>query len=271
MNSSDSTSLPGSTANGTSNETNGTNGTSRSNGTNGTNGVNGTNGTNGSNGVKKTKICVYCGSSPGHHPAHMEAARELARAMARNNIGLVYGGGTIGLMGEVAKTLVSLSGPEAVHGIIPEALIKHERDPTYTSTWGSEEGGLAIPEEKTYGMTTVVKDMHTRKQMMAQEVIAGGPGSGFIALPGGYGTMEELLETCTWNQLGIHDKGVCVLNVNGFYDGLIQWIAKSQEEGFIRKGQTEILVSADNAEDAIKALRDYRVSESVLKLSWGSQ
>ncbi|GKT40751.1 bifunctional cytokinin biosynthesis protein [Colletotrichum spaethianum] len=89
-----------------------------------TNGI--TNGTQ-----KRTKICVYCGASPGFKPQHMEAARELARIMAENNIDLVYGGGTVGLMGEVAKSLVALAGPDSVHGIIPEALVKYERDGTY--------------------------------------------------------------------------------------------------------------------------------------------
>ncbi|KAK3326260.1 hypothetical protein B0H66DRAFT_153104 [Apodospora peruviana] len=221
-----------------------------------------------SNAPKRTKICVYCGSSPGFAPEHMEAARSLARAMAAANIALVYGGGTVGLMGEVAKTLVSLSGPDSVHGIIPEALVRYERDRTYIST---DDGNLAVPEEEVFGRTTIVKDMHTRKQMMAQEVLAGGPGSGFIALSGGYGTIEELFETATWNQLGIHTKGICVLNVNGFYDGILSWIKKSIAEGFIREGNGSILVEANTAEDAIKALKEYKVSESVLKLSWGNQ
>ncbi|KXH60266.1 decarboxylase family protein [Colletotrichum salicis] len=142
-------------------------------------------------------ICVYCGSSTGNDPAHLQAARDLARLMAARGIKLVYGGGTVGLMGKVAKTLVSLSGPDSVHGIIPEAL------------------------EATYGRTTIVKDMHTRKRMMAEEVMAGGPGSGFIALAGGYGTIEEILEVATWVQLGIHQRGVCLLNINGFWDGVL--------------------------------------------------
>jgi uncharacterized protein (TIGR00730 family) len=191
-------------------------------------------------------------------------------------------------MGEVAKTLVSLSGPDAVHGIIPEALVRYERDPHYTSTHvvanggdgvasddnGSTESGgkqLSVPEEKIFGRTTVVKDMHTRKQMMAQEVLAGGPGSGFIALSGGYGTVEELFETATWNQLGIHSKGIVVLNINGFYDGILDWIKKSVAEGFIKSGNEDILVEATNAEDAIRALKEYRVSSAVLKLQWGNQ
>src|SRR5512140_293261 len=180
-------------------------------------------------------------------------------------------------MGEIAKTLVSLAGPDAVHGIIPEALVRYERDPArYTSTSSStsqETTGhqLPIPEEKIWGRTTVVRDMHTRKQMMAQEVMAGGPGSGFIALSGGYGTVEELFETATWNQLGIHSKGVCILNINGFYDGILAWIRKSVDEGFIHGGNARILVEATTAEDAVRALAEYRVSESVMKLSWGNE
>ncbi len=225
------------------------------------------------NAPRRTKICVYCGSSPGTDPAHMEAARALANAMADRNIALVYGGGTVGLMGEVARTLVARSGPYAVHGVIPEALVKYERDMTYTSTLGDGDAAkpLPIPEEQVFGRTTVVKDMHTRKAMMAQEVIQGGPGSGFIALSGGYGTMEELLETATWNQLGIHDKGVCVLNVNGYYDGLLHWIKKSASEGFIKGTNTDIIVEAKTSEGAIEALKAYKVSSSALKLSWGNE
>ncbi|AEO56398.1 hypothetical protein MYCTH_2077843 [Thermothelomyces thermophilus ATCC 42464] len=222
---------------------------------------------------KQTKICVYCGSSPGNKPEHVEAARELARLMAANNIALVYGGGTVGLMGEVAKTLVSLSGPDSVHGIIPEALVRYERDPTYTSKQLHSETGthMAVPEESVFGRTTIVKDMHTRKRLMAQEVIDGGPGSGFIALSGGYGTLEELFETATWNQLGIHDKGICVLNINGFYDGILSWINKSVQEGFIHGDNKRIVAEAKTPEEAIIALREYKVSEAVFKLSWNNQ
>ncbi|CAK7224347.1 hypothetical protein SCUCBS95973_005486 [Sporothrix curviconia] len=248
---------------------------------------------------KKTKICVYCGSSPGKNPVYMQAARDLAKVMADNNIGLVYGGGTVGLMGELARSLVALAGPDAVHGIIPEALVRYERDPHYTSRARAEaavakaEGasatngttangeangevkeddeGLAIPAEEVFGKTTVVKDMHTRKRIMAQEVLQAGPGSGFIALAGGYGTFEELLETSTWNQLGIHDKGVCVLNINGYYDGLFSWLKTSVDEGFISEGNASIIAEAKTPEDAIIALREYKVAPSVLKLSWDKQ
>ncbi|WQF86555.1 Putative LOG family protein [Colletotrichum destructivum] len=242
------------TANGTTNGT--TNGTK----TNGTNGL-----TNGAQ--KRTKICVYCGASPGFKPQHMEAARGLARIMAENNIDLVYGGGTVGLMGEVAKSLVALAGPDSVHGIIPEALVKYERDGTYGTV---NKDNMYVPDETVYGRTTVVKDMHTRKQMMAKEVFAGGPGSGFIALPGGYGTIEEVLETATWNQLGIHDKGICLLNINGFYDGILEWVGKSVDEGFIKAANADILVTATTPEGAINALRDYKVSEATFKLDWNN-
>lgn len=189
--------------------------------------------------------------------------------MAENKIDLVYGGGTVGLMGEVAKTIVSIAGPDAVHGVIPEALVKWERDGTYSST--KDANGYHVPEEQVYGRTTVVKDMHTRKQMMAREVIEGGPGSGFIALPGGYGTMEELLETATWNQLGIHDRGVCLLNTNGFYDGLTQWIKTAVDEGFIKAGNADILVTANDATGALQALREYKVSDARYGLNWGNE
>ncbi|CAK7202114.1 hypothetical protein SEUCBS139899_004834 [Sporothrix eucalyptigena] len=254
---------------------------------------------------KKTKICVYCGSSPGKNPVYMQAARDLAKVMADNNIGLVYGGGTVGLMGELARSLVALAGPDSVHGIIPEALVRYERDPNYTSrsraaaavakaeaadeTNGTTNGNtngetngetngvakddddLAIPAEEIFGKTTIVKDMHTRKRIMAQEVLEAGPGSGFIAMSGGYGTFEELLETSTWSQLGIHDKGVCVLNINGFYDGLFSWLRTSVDEGFISEGNSGIIAEAKTAEEAIVALRDYKVAPAVLKLSWGKQ
>lgn len=179
----------------------------------------------------------------------------------------VYGGGTVGLMGELAKTLVSLAGPDAVHGIIPSALVKFERDDTYRSLSSSDEI-TPVPDEATYGRTTIVRDMHTRKRMMAEEVFRGGPGSGFVALPGGYGTIEEVLETATWVQLGIHPRGVCLLNVNGFYDGILSWIRRAVEERFIRPANAGIVVEAHSPEEAIDALREYRVPDSILNLQW---
>ncbi|KAG6223554.1 hypothetical protein E4U34_000793 [Claviceps purpurea] len=226
------------------------------------------NGINTSANTPRAKICVFCGSSGGASPAHMEAARQLGRVMAKNNIDLVYGGGTVGLMGEVARTVCSINGPESVHGIIPEALVRYERDGTYQTVKDNKQ---VVPTETVYGRTTVVKDMHTRKKMMAEEVISGGPGSGFIGLSGGYGTMEEVFEVITWNQLGIHTKGICLLNVEGYWDGILQWINMAAAQGFVQPGNETIVVSAGDAEGAVRALRDYKVSEATFKLEWGRQ
>jgi uncharacterized protein (TIGR00730 family) len=122
-----------------------------------------------------------------------------------------------------------------------------------------------------YGKTTVVADMHKRKEMMAKEVISGGPGSGFVALPGGYGTLEELMEVVTWNQLGIHERGCVVLNINGYWDGLMQWVNKSVEDGFVRNRNREIMIEAKTGEEAVKALSEYKVNQGQFKLEWGSQ
>lgn len=212
-------------------------------------------------------ICVFCGASPGKSPAYMAAARDLAKILHENNIKLVYGGGTVGLMGELARTLVSLSGPDAVHGIIPSPLVKYERGPDSHSP-SSNGGSNGVPDPALYGQTTVVADMHTRKQMMAQEVMRGGPGSGFIALPGGYGTLEELMEIVTWNQLGIHGRGVVVLNIEGYWNGLLSWVDNSIDAGFVRENNRGIFVAADNAKDAVTALAEYKTPEGRFKLEW---
>lgn len=156
-------------------------------------------------------------------------------------------------MGELAKTLVSLSGPNSVHGIIPEALMKHERK--------NIDPGI-------YGRTTTVKDMHARKHMMAEEVIKGGHGSGFVALSGGYGTMEEIMEVTTWNQLGIHARGVVLFNVEGYWDGLLQWVNKAVESGFVTKKNRWIMVEATSAAQVVQELREYVPSKDRLPLEW---
>jgi uncharacterized protein (TIGR00730 family) len=166
-------------------------------------------------------------------------------------------------MGEIAKTLVSINGPQSVHGIIPEALVKHERA-------GSRQA-QNIPDEAIFGRTTLVKDMHTRKKLMAEEVFAGGPGSGFIGLSGGFGTMEEIFETTTWIQLGIHSRGIVLLNVNGYWNGIIDWLDKAVEQGFVRPGNKGLLAVAETAEGAINELRQYKVSSSIYQLQWGTQ
>lgn len=206
-------------------------------------------------------ICLSCGSSPGTSPAHLAAARDLAREFHAHGVSLVYGGGTVGIMGEIAKTLVSLSGPSSVHGIIPDALIKFEQQ-------GRDSGKPSAIDASMYGRTTVVKDMHSRKHMMAKCVMEGGTGSGFVALSGGYGTMEELMEMVTWNQLGIHRLGVVVFNVDGFYDGLLTWVKSAVKGGFVSEANRGIMVEALTAETVVKALKEYKISEGRFKLDW---
>ncbi|KAL8635795.1 MAG: hypothetical protein Q9228_006750 [Teloschistes exilis] len=210
--------------------------------------------------AKQTVICVFCGASPGTSSAHLREARALGEALHKHNIKLIYGGGTAGLMGEVARTLVSLSGQGAVQGIIPKALLKFERE---------QSGGLPDPE--LYGNLEIVDSMHTRKDMMTAEVMKGGPGSGFIALSGGYGTLEELMEMTTWNTLGIHDKGIVALNVEGYFDGLMEWKKTAVEAGFLGKKNEHVLVEAKDAEGAVKALKEYKLSEGRLKLDWNEK
>jgi len=195
----------------------------------------------------------------------MAAARALAHALHAANTHLVYGGGTSGLMGEVARTLVSLSGPDSVHGIIPAPLVKYEQhhDPTSAS-------GHSI-DPAVYGRTTIVKDMHTRKQAMAREVINGGPGGGFVALSGGYGTFEELLEITTWNQLGIHSMPVVVFNVEGYWTGLIDWVKNAVSSGFIAPTNAGILVEALTADEVIAHLNEYENAPGRFDLTWDEQ
>lgn len=165
-------------------------------------------------------------------------------------------------MGEVAKTLVKLSGPDAVHGVIPQPLVKYEQnhDPT--------DPNAHKIDSKTFGRTTVVKDMHTRKQMMAREVIEGGPGGGFVALSGGYGTLEELMEVTTWNQLGIHSMPVIVYNVDGYWTGLLDWVQKAVRSGFIASTNAGILAEATSADEVLNQLKTYRNAEGRFDLTW---
>lgn len=152
-------------------------------------------------------LCVFCGSSSGHDPAFAEAARAFGEALARRGIGLVYGGGRIGLMGVVADAALAAGG--AVTGVIPQALVDRE---------------LAHP-----GLTAlhVVGSMHARKARMAELA------DGFVALPGGIGTLDELFEIWTWAQLGEHRKPVALLNTAGFYDPLLTFIDDMVAAGFL--------------------------------------
>lgn len=155
------------------------------------------------------RICVYCGSSSGIDPLHRSAAYALGVLLAQSGIGVVYGGGNVGLMGALADGALSQKGE--VIGVIPQSLMAKELG----------HGGVTELH--------VVGSMHERKQLMVDL------SDGFIALPGGFGTMDELFETLTWLQLSFHDKPVGLLNVAGFFDGLLTFIAHMCESGFLKR------------------------------------
>ena len=185
----------------------------------------------------------------------------MARALHNSNAMLVYGGSRVGLMGEIARTLVALSGPSSVLGIIPKPLKGLGQSHASHTTSGSDD-------DAAYGRIKVVKDMHTRKQYMAREVIAGGPGSGFITLSGGYGTLEELMEVITWNQLGIHNMPVVLFNVNGYWDGLLGWIQNAVKSGFVKPGNVDILSVGSSSEDVMNRLNEYQNARQRFGLTW---
>ncbi|KAK2452286.1 cytokinin riboside 5'-monophosphate phosphoribohydrolase LOG7 [Trifolium repens] len=169
------------------------------------------------------RICVFCGTSTGKNPSYQHAAIQLAKQMVERNIDLVYGGGSIGLMGLISQ--VVFDGGRHVIGVIPKTLMPREIT------------GESVGEVQT------VSDMHQRKAEMARQADA------FIALPGGYGTLEVLLEVITWAQLGIHDKPVGLLNVDGYYNSLLSFIDNAVNEGFITPDARHIIVSAHTAQD----------------------
>jgi len=188
-------------------------------------------------------------------------------------------------MGEIARTLVSLSGPKAVHGIIPRALVKVSNKSSNgngTSEQTNGEGKVAervissdieetgIPESE-YGVTTIVPDMHTRKRLMATKVMEGGKGSGFVSLAGGFGTIEEVMEMTTWNQLGIHRVGVVLVNINGYWDGLLAWVRNAVEAGFISSENGSILAEASDVTQVWPKLLEYQVSRDRMQLNWGQE
>jgi uncharacterized protein (TIGR00730 family) len=174
-------------------------------------------------------ICVYCGSGPGTEPIFVEAAEALGREMAVHGIGLVYGGGAVGLMGTVARAVLKNGGH--VTGIIPEFLKSRERM-------------LDDVQE-----TLVVPDMHTRKRLMFEKSDA------FVALPGGIGTLEELVEQMTWAQLGRHTKPILMLSIKGFWRPLLTLFAHMRDYGFIRPGLELNYLVAERVEEAIPMVK----------------
>lgn len=176
----------------------------------------------------KNRVCVYCGSKTGENPAFIEQAKVLGKELASNQIGLVYGGGSVGLMNEIANATLSHGGQ--VHGVITEHLYDME-----------------VAHEDLTALH-ITDSMHERKAMMAELSDA------FIALPGGFGTFEELMEAITWLQLGIHKKSVILFNIDGYYDKLIEFIDHAVENRFITNGNRDTLKVANNTTECLNFL-----------------
>jgi uncharacterized protein (TIGR00730 family) len=179
---------------------------------------------------KINALCVYCGSSPGTDPAFVETAQAFGKILAQNDIRLIYGGGSTGLMGAVAQAVID-SGGQAT-GIIPEFLTKKER-----------------PRQLAQELI-VTRDMHERKRTMFERA------DGFVALPGGIGTLEELVEQLTWAQLGRHKKPILIANINGYWDPLLTLIAHMREVEFMPASLRVDILVADRVEDILPKLRD---------------
>ena len=171
------------------------------------------------------RLCVYCGSGPGRNPAYMQAADDLGVMMAKAGIGLVYGGGGMGLMGQVARGVLGAGGH--VTGIIPEFLVSKER---------MLEGVSEL---------IVTRTMHERKTLMFER------STGFVALPGGVGTLEELAEITTWAQLGQHAKPLIVCNIENYWDPLLVLFDHMRAESFIRAGMEVLVEVAQTAKDVV--------------------
>lgn len=179
-------------------------------------------------------ILVYCGANQGKSPAYKEAAQALGKQLIKNNIKLVFGGGSVGLMGIVADTMLELGG--YVIGIIPDFLIK------------MEVGHKGLTELHT------VESMHERKALMEKM------SDGIIAIPGGFGTIDELFEILTWAQLGLHEKPIGILNVNGFYDFLLKQLEVMIQEGFLKQESRDLLLVSDNIEDLLQQMENFKPS-----------
>lgn len=176
-------------------------------------------------------ICVYCGSNFGDRTSYLEAAQNLGVELAKREITLVYGGGNVGLMGAVADSVLATGGK--VIGVMPQALVDKEVAHT----------GLSD--------LRVVSSMHERKSLMADLADA------FIALPGGLGTLEEFCEIATWTQLGFHQKACGLLNIEGFYDGLLSFLDHATGEGFIRSEHRKIVLTGKDPAELIEALSQF--------------
>lgn len=184
----------------------------------------------------KKNVCVYCGSNFGNRDIYRQIAQQLGAGLAELQLGMVYGGGSVGLMGTVADAV--LAGGSEVIGVIPEKLVQWEKD----------HRGLT--------QLHVVNTMHERKKMMMDHADA------FVVLPGGYGTLEELFEVLAWLQLGYHHKPVVILNVEGFFDPLLQMLDRMVEEGLLMIQHRHLLKQLLVVDEVLDYLRQYFAENS---------
>ena len=184
----------------------------------------------------QNRICVFCGSVEGTDPAYAQTAKELGQRMASAGIGLVFGGTTVGLMGVLADAALA-GGAEAI-GVLPEVLIERE---------------IAH-----HGLTKlhIVKTMHERKALMYENADA------FIALPGGYGTLDEFIEIVTWAQLRIHSKPCIIINTNGYFDGLLAFLDHAVTQGFIKPQNRKLVQVAGDAKSALAIIQSHWQTQS---------
>jgi uncharacterized protein (TIGR00730 family) len=185
------------------------------------------------------RVCVFCGSSPGARPAYGDAAEELGRLLVDEGIGLVYGGGQVGLMGRLADAVMAAGGE--ITGVMPEALV------------AKEIGHPGLDDLR------VVGSMHERKALMADL------SDGFVALPGGLGTVEELFEVYTWSQLGLHRKPCALLDVEGYYEGIATWLSHAVAERFLREDHRKMLIVEREPGTLIEQLRSFEPAAVVPK------
>jgi uncharacterized protein (TIGR00730 family) len=187
------------------------------------------------------RLAIYCGSATPADPVYIDSARMVGRALAERGIGVVYGGGRLGLMGAVADAALDVGGE--VIGVIPEALVS------------AEVAHRGCTELRT------VQTMHQRKQLFTDL------SDGFISIPGGVGTMDELWEAVSWAQLGYHEKPVGLLNVAGYYDHLIAFAEHMAEVGFVRPQHRGILIVADTLDELLAKMTEYRPHQTIFRMT----
>lgn len=184
-------------------------------------------------------VCVFCGSASGTNPIYAATARAMGTELARRSLALVYGGGRIGLMGEVAVATIAAGG--RVVGVIPERLAAKE-----------------IAFEQATELI-VLDTMHARKALMADRSDA------FVALPGGFGTLDELFEILTWAQLGIHAKPVGLVDIAGFFTPLLAWLDRAMDEGFLKRKHRDLLIVRESVGEILDALAAWKPAEPTEK------